>query len=119
MTSNAYKSIAAVALAFGVSFGAYGQGTQGFYKSKQLHMIVGYEAGNDYDEQFNELSTTGTSVLDAYWQMVTRDIEDALRILFVLENGDDGLERHDFLPRCEAQLVSTETLSAAVRFRLA
>jgi tripartite-type tricarboxylate transporter receptor subunit TctC len=49
MTSKAYQSIAAVALAFGVSFGAYGQGTQSFYKSKQLHMIVGYEAGNDYD----------------------------------------------------------------------
>jgi len=42
MTSKAYQSIAAVALAFGVSFGAYGQGTQSFYKSKQLQMIVGY-----------------------------------------------------------------------------
>src|SRR5712692_266033 len=37
------------AMWLGLSFGAYGQGTQGFYKGKQLHMIVGYEAGNDYD----------------------------------------------------------------------
>jgi tripartite-type tricarboxylate transporter receptor subunit TctC len=49
MMSNACKTVAAVALALGVSFGAHGQATQNFYKSKQIQMIVGYEAGNDYD----------------------------------------------------------------------
>jgi tripartite-type tricarboxylate transporter receptor subunit TctC len=49
MTSNACKRVAAVVLALGVSFVAYGQATQNFYKGKQIQMIVGYEAGNDYD----------------------------------------------------------------------
>src|SRR5581483_9958240 len=32
----------------------------------------------DYDEQFCQLATQGRTVEDAYWEMVTRDIEDAL-----------------------------------------
>ena len=35
-------------------------------------------AGADYDEQFGELIGGGTSVDDAYWDLVTDDIEDAL-----------------------------------------
>ncbi|MFL5071045.1 MAG: hypothetical protein ACJ8D9_15790, partial [Xanthobacteraceae bacterium] len=41
-------SITALALAFGV-FVAQAQGTPDFYKGKQISLIVGYEAGNDYD----------------------------------------------------------------------
>jgi tripartite-type tricarboxylate transporter receptor subunit TctC len=49
MISNWCKSAVPLVLAFGVSCVAHGQGTPGFYKGKQIQMIVGYEAGNDYD----------------------------------------------------------------------
>ncbi|HEX8581535.1 MAG TPA: transaldolase [Acidimicrobiales bacterium] len=38
-------------------------------------------AGADYDDQFGDLVSGGTSVDDAYWDLVVTDIEDALRIL--------------------------------------
>src|SRR5262245_2658765 len=40
--------IAALALALGVSL-VHAQGAPDFYKGKQITLIVGYEAGNDYD----------------------------------------------------------------------
>src|SRR5712691_8989779 len=53
MKSSAYQSIAAILLAAGVFFGAYGeassQASQDFYKNKQIRMIVGHPVGNDYD----------------------------------------------------------------------
>jgi transaldolase len=49
-------------------------------------------SGSDYDEQFGDLAAKGTSVLDAYWQMVTKDIEDALRILRPVYDESDGID---------------------------
>ena len=37
--------------------------------------------GTDYDEQFGDLISGGTSVTDAYWDLVTTDIEGALALL--------------------------------------
>jgi transaldolase len=48
--------------------------------------------GSDYDAQFGDLSGSGTSVLDAYWQMVTSDIEDALAILRPVHDESDGVD---------------------------
>ncbi len=48
MKSNAYKSIAALCFAFGVSFSSPGE-AQDFYRNKQIRMIVGHGVGNDYD----------------------------------------------------------------------
>jgi transaldolase len=51
-------------------------------------------AGSDeYDDQFGELARRGTSADDAYWTMVTDDIEAALRILRPVHDesgGQDG-----------------------------
>jgi tripartite-type tricarboxylate transporter receptor subunit TctC len=47
--TSAYKPAVVALLVLGVASTAYGQATPGFYKSKQIQMIVGYEAGNDYD----------------------------------------------------------------------
>lgn len=49
-------------------------------------------AGDDYDEQFNELIAAGTSVDDSYWHLVTHDIEDALQILRPVYNESDGVD---------------------------
>ncbi len=45
---KATAAIGALLLALGAAF-AHAQGTGDFYKAKQISLIVGYEAGNDYD----------------------------------------------------------------------
>ena len=51
--------------------------------------ISGSEA---YDEQFSELIAAGTSVPDAYWDLVTTDIVDALGVLAPVHERTDGLD---------------------------
>jgi transaldolase len=51
------------------------------------------ESSADYDEQFGELVAGGTPVGDAYWELVTTDIRDALALLrpvYDASNGVDG-----------------------------
>jgi tripartite-type tricarboxylate transporter receptor subunit TctC len=40
---------AAIPLALSLAFGAAGQSAEDFYKNKQLRLVVGFPAGNDYD----------------------------------------------------------------------
>ena len=46
----------------------------------------------DYDEQFSSLVTSGVSVVDAYWALVTTDIEAALAILRPVYDSSDGTD---------------------------
>jgi transaldolase len=50
-------------------------------------------AGSDeYDEQFRELVGGGASIDEAYWRMVTSDIEDGLRILRPVHDESGGVD---------------------------
>jgi transaldolase len=49
-------------------------------------------AGSDYDEQFGDLISGGTTVTDAYWDLVTSDIEGALALLRPVYDATDGLD---------------------------
>jgi transaldolase len=50
-------------------------------------------AGSDkYDEQFGDLSRSGVSVDEAYWEMAVADIEDGLRILRPVYDESDGVD---------------------------
>src|SRR6266478_8842637 len=49
VTTNAWTFAIAVSLAAGVSFGAWGEGGEDFYKNKQIRLIVGHPVGNDHD----------------------------------------------------------------------
>jgi tripartite-type tricarboxylate transporter receptor subunit TctC len=49
MVSRAFNLIAAFCLVSSWTSGTHAQTPQEFYRSKQLQLIVGYEAGNDYD----------------------------------------------------------------------
>jgi transaldolase len=49
-------------------------------------------AGTDYDEQFGDLVSGGTAVTDAYWDLVTSDIEGALRLLRPVYDSSDGVD---------------------------
>ncbi|NLD77340.1 MAG: transaldolase [Acidimicrobiales bacterium] len=45
---------------------------------------------DDYDEQFSALVADGREVVDAYWDLVTTDIEEALEILRPVYDASDG-----------------------------
>ncbi|WP_436795971.1 transaldolase [Actinospongicola halichondriae] len=47
---------------------------------------------DDYDEQFGTLLADGTSVEDAYWQMVTDDISEALAVLRPVHDSSGGID---------------------------
>jgi len=49
-------------------------------------------SGSDYDEQFGDLISAGTSVTDAYWDLVTSDIEGALALLRPVYDASDGVD---------------------------
>lgn len=49
-------------------------------------------SSTDYDEQFGELVAGGASVDDAYWELVTSDIEGALGLLRPVYDSSDGLD---------------------------
>ncbi|MDP1820007.1 MAG: transaldolase [Acidimicrobiales bacterium] len=49
-------------------------------------------SGTDYDEQFGDLVGGGTDVTEAYWRLVTDDIEGALRLLRPVYDSSDGLD---------------------------
>jgi transaldolase len=69
--------------------------------------------GTAYDEQFGGLVERGTSVEDAYWDLVTQDIRSALAILrpvFDESDGEDGyvsVEVDPGLARDEAGTVAS------------
>ena len=70
-------------------------------------------SGDDYDEQLRELA--GTSIDDAYWSLVIKDIEDALAILrpvYDASDGDDGYVSVEVAP---ALARDTEGTIAAAR----
>ncbi len=48
--------------------------------------------GTDYDEQFGQLVAAGTSVTDAYWSLVTSDIEGALALLRPVYDDSDAID---------------------------
>jgi transaldolase len=49
-------------------------------------------ASDDYDAQFRELVASGASIDEAYWALVTSDIEDALRILRPVHDESGGVD---------------------------
>ena len=63
-----------------------------------------------YDEQFRSLIKDGLSVEQAYWQLVHRDISDALQILkpiYEASNGVDGYVSVEVDPRLARDTAAT------------
>jgi transaldolase len=49
-------------------------------------------SGDAYDAQFRELLASGTSIEQSYWDLVVKDIRDALEILRPVYDSSDGLD---------------------------
>ncbi|MCX6526417.1 MAG: transaldolase [Actinobacteria bacterium] len=72
------------------------------------------QGSNDYDEQFARVTAAGVGVEDAYWDLVTTDIDGALEAfkpLFDSSNGLDGFVSVEVDPSLATDGVAT--LSAA------
>jgi transaldolase len=68
-----------------------GRGIRGITSNPTIFQKA-MSAGTDYDAQFGELLTGGATVEDSYWQLVTKDIHDALGILRPVYDASDGLD---------------------------
>ena len=68
-------------------------------------------SGTDYDEQFGDLVGGGASVVDAYWALVSSDIEDALALLrpvYDASDGEDGFVSVEVAPELARDSAGTE-----------
>ena len=77
-----------------------GQGVRGLTSNPTI-MAKAIEEGSDYDEQFEESYTRHGNVLDAYWDLVVKDVEDALgefRPLYDESGGTDGFVSIEVAP---------------------
>jgi transaldolase len=69
--------------------------------------------GDDYDQQLTELA--GQSIDEAYWALVVRDIEDALRILRPVYDDSDGEDGFVSVEVAPALARDTEGTTVAAR----
>jgi len=75
-----------------------------------------------YDEQFHSLMAAGTSVDDAYWELVITDITDALAILrpvYEESNGLDGFVSLEVAPSLAHDTAGTVRAARALHDRIA
>jgi transaldolase len=71
--------------------------------------------GDDYDEQFGDLVTGGSSIEDAYWDLVVADITDALTILRPVHDASGGADGHVSVEVAPSLARETEGTIAAAR----
>lgn len=75
----------------------------------------------DYDEQFGSLVAAGTTVVDAYWEMVTADIHGACDVfarVYDASDGHDGYVSVEVDPRLAHDGTGTITAARDLHERL-
>jgi transaldolase len=80
------------------------------------------EGSDDYDEQFHDLVAHGASVMDAYWELVIADVQDAcavLRPMFDASGGSDGFVSIEVAPEVARDSAATATAVEELHRRVA
>ncbi len=72
-------------------------------------------SGSEYDEQFGDLVVGGTTIEDAYWQMVATDIESALAILAPVHQPSEGVDGYTSVEVAPSLARDTEATIEAAR----
>lgn len=75
----------------------------------------------DYDEQFNDVMCGGSSVTDAYWDLVTDDIRSALGLLrpvYDSSDGRDGFVSVEVAPSLARDQAGTEAAARVLSARI-
>ena len=73
------------------------------------------EGNADYDAQLRALARAGTSIDETYWDLVTADIRDALRILRPVYDDSDGVDGFVSVEVAPALARDTDGTVAAAR----
>ena len=97
------------------------QGIRGLTSNPSIFQKA-IESSSDYDEQFGDLVSGGTSVDDAYWQLVTSDIGGALRALegvHAASGGADGFVSVEVDPALAHDTDATAAAARALHERIA
>ena len=79
-------------------------------------------AGSDYDAQLRDLTSAGTSIEDAYWELVLTDVgnaADRLRPLYDELNGYDGFVSVEVSPELAHDTAGTIAQAKDLWSRLA
>jgi transaldolase len=79
------------------------------------------EGSEVYDEQFADIVTAGASVTDAYWDLVTDDVSDALKLLrptFDASGGTDGFVSIEVAPELAHDTDGTITAARELHMRI-
>ncbi len=80
------------------------------------------QGSSDYDEQFKQLSAQNMLTIDIYWQLVIKDIQDALDIfqpLYQSSNRSDGFVSVEVDPNLARDTAATETAARLLDERVA
>jgi transaldolase len=80
------------------------------------------QGSNDYDDQFRALIAMGSSVPDAYWELVISDVADAcvvLRPTFDSSHGTDGFVSIEVAPELARDADATVTAARDLHKRIA
>jgi transaldolase len=72
-------------------------------------------SGTDYDAQFGQLLRAGRSIDDSYWDLVTKDLVDALAVLRPVYDESDGLDGYVSVEVAPALARDIEGTEAAAR----
>ena len=80
------------------------------------------QGSDDYDDQFRSLITAGSTVADAYWELVIADVEDACAVLrptFDSSQGTDGFVSIEVAPELARDTDATVKAARDLHRRIA
>jgi transaldolase len=80
------------------------------------------EGSDDYDDQFRSLISAGSTVPDAYWELVIADVEDACAVLrptFDASQGTDGFVSIEVAPELARDADATVRAARDLHRRIA
>lgn len=98
-----------------------GRGVRGITSNPSIFQKA-MAKGEDYDEQFAASIGSGDSVPDAYWDLATSDIGEALRILrpaFDESGGEDGYVSLEVAPEVARDTAGTIEMARTLHERIA
>ncbi len=98
-----------------------GSGVRGLTSNPTI-MAKAIEEGDDYDEQFAESYRRHGNVLDSYWDLVVKDVEDALaafRPVYDSSGGTDGFVSIEVAPSLARDTEGTVEAARGLHERIA
>ena len=98
-----------------------GEGVRGLTSNPTI-MAKAIEGGDEYDDQFRESMRRHGDVLDAYWDLVVKDVTDALGLFAPLHEeagGSDGFVSIEVAPNLARDTAGTVEAARGLHERIA